>query len=104
MSKPTAEDEYFAREDAEKLRKLAAEQRKGLAEGEQERLKALHHNHCPHCGLAMNEVSYRGVKVLRCFSCSGTFLASGELEKVIRAEPHGLMSDVLRIFEHKKTP
>ena len=105
MHKPTAEDEYFAREDAEKLRKLAAEKRAQLAENEKQRLHELHHNHCPNCGMAMGAVNYRGLKITRCFGCNGTFLSSGDLEKMARAEPDGVgvMNDVLRLFDHKKS-
>ena len=103
MHKPTAEDEYFAREDAEKLRKIAADQRASLAESEKVRLRELHQNHCPHCGMAMGAVKFGAVKLLRCFSCNGTFLDGGDLEKIARAEPQGLMNDVLRLFEHKKS-
>jgi len=101
MTKPgKAEEEYFAREDAEKLRKLAADQRASLAQGELERLKALHHKRCPSCGMPLHDVAFRGLTIERCFNCNGTFLAAGALEKVARAEPNGLMNDVLRLFEH----
>jgi uncharacterized protein len=102
MEKPaSAEEEYFARENAERLRKLAADQRASLDQAERARLRELHHAHCPNCGMDLHEVNYRGVKVQRCFDCNGTFLAAGELDKVARAEPHGVMHDFLRLFEHK---
>ena len=63
------EEEYFARENAERLRKLAAEQKKSLADAEREKLRKLHHMRCPKCGMELQEISVRGVQVDRCFSC-----------------------------------
>ena len=45
------EDEYFAREDIEKKRKLALEQAQELAASEREELKTLHYMKCPKCGM-----------------------------------------------------
>jgi hypothetical protein len=103
MHKPTQEDEYFAREDAEKLRKIAAQQRALLADDEKRSLRELHHLHCPSCGLKMGEVNYSGMKLDHCFGCGGTFLASGDLEKIARVDSGHVMNDILRLFEHKKT-
>jgi hypothetical protein len=69
-----AEEEYFARENAERLRKLAAEQKKALADTEREKLRQLHQMHCPKCGMELKEIGVRGVQVDRCFSCNGTWL------------------------------
>ncbi len=103
MDKPaTAEEEYFARENAERLRKLAAENRASLDQAERARLRALHHGRCSNCGMELHEVAWRGVKVQRCFDCNGTYLAAGELEKIATAEPHGVVQDFLRLFEHKQ--
>src|SRR6266478_2063449 len=75
MSKPTAtEEEYFARENAERMRKLAAEQKKSLAQAERDKLKQLHQMRCPKCGMELKEIEVRGVQVDRCFSCNGTWL------------------------------
>jgi len=57
------EEEYFARENAERLRKLAAEQKKSLADSEREKLRKLHHMRCPKCGMELQEISVRGVQV-----------------------------------------
>ena len=44
---------------------------------------------CPKCGLELNEVDYRGVKVDACMSCGGMFLDNGEAEKIIEFEEPG---------------
>src|SRR3954453_2661167 len=98
--KPSStEDEYFAREDAERLRKLAAEQRKKLAEADREALRKQHFMRCPKCGMELREIRFRDVQVDRCFSCNGTWLDAGELEKLCGGQAEGsVMSAVLRIF------
>jgi hypothetical protein len=96
LGKPsTAEDEYFVREDAEKKRKIALEQKKVTAAAEQQRLKDLHFMHCPKCGMKLQEVHMRGVDVDVCFSCNGVFLDAGELEKIEKPESRGVMSAIL---------
>jgi hypothetical protein len=97
----SAEEEYFARENAERLRKLTAEQKQAMAAAEREALKKQHFMHCPKCGMELKEISFRGVQVDRCFSCSGTWLDEGELEKLAKDDPQGslLVASVLRIFK-----
>ena len=58
-----AEEEYFARENAERLRKLASEQKKALADTEREKLRQLHQMRCPKCGMELKEIGVRGVQV-----------------------------------------
>jgi uncharacterized protein len=100
MAKTTdTEEEYFARENAEKLRKLAAEQKKSLDQKQREELRKQHHMRCPKCGMELKEVPVRGVAVDRCFSCNGTWLDSGELEKLGGgAGQESLVSSILRVF------
>ena len=100
MSKPTTtEEEYFARENAERMRKLAAEQKKSLAQAERDKLKQLHQMRCPKCGMELKELDVRGVQVDRCFSCNGTWLDAGELEKLGGGQPpDSVMASILRVF------
>ncbi|HYS09222.1 MAG TPA: zf-TFIIB domain-containing protein [Myxococcales bacterium] len=104
MSKPTqTEEEYFARENAERLRKLAAEQKKTLAQGERDELKQLHQMRCPKCGMELKEIAVRGVQVDRCFCCNGTWLDAGELEKLGSGQSgESVMSSILRVFSSGK--
>jgi hypothetical protein len=94
-----AEEEYFARENAERLRKLAAEQRAAMAAAEREALKKLHDMRCPKCGMQLQEVKFRGLQLDRCFSCGGTWLDAGELEKLAGDEGRGVVASVLNIFK-----
>lgn len=98
--KPSStEDEYFAREDAERLRKLAAEQRRKLADAERDALRKQHFMRCPKCGMELHEIRFRDVQVDRCFSCNGTWLDAGEVEKLARPEEDSVMGAILRIFK-----
>ena len=48
------EDEYFAREDIEKVHKLAVKQSQEMAAKEREALQKLHYMHCPKCGFDLH--------------------------------------------------
>lgn len=78
----SAEAEYFARENAEKLRKLALEQAKELEQEQREALKQAHWMRCPKCGMELKEVEFRGLHIDRCFNCGVTVFDAGELEKL----------------------
>lgn len=97
----SAEEEYFAREEAEKKRKLALEQKKAVAENERAELKKLHHMRCPKCGMELHTIHYRDLEIDRCFSCSGTWLDEGELEKIAGEDRSGAVGSILRLFRAK---
>jgi len=80
------EEEYFARQEAEKLRRLADEAKKATEEAEKKRLKELHYMSCPKCGMGLTEIVFREIKIDKCFSCEGVWLDGGELEQVLDTE------------------
>jgi hypothetical protein len=92
------EEEYFARIEFERLRKLQEEREKQIAENEKRRLKELHFMRCPKCGMELSEIDYQGVKVDKCFSCEGVWLDSGELEALTALKKPAL-DGFLRIFK-----
>ncbi len=95
----SAEEEYFARVEAEKKRKLAVNQARKVAADERAKLAKLHHMRCPKCGMELSEIAYRGVLVDKCFNCHGVFLDDGELEKL--ASEEGAWGKMLRFFARK---
>jgi len=95
----TPEEEYFAREELAKIKKIAEEKREALAKEEQEKLKTLHWMHCPKCGHELQEVLFRGVTIDKCFHCEGVFLDSGELEK-LGGHESGFMPAVMSLFKY----
>jgi len=60
------------------------ERHKLMATEEKKRLKALHHMHCPKCGMDLIEVDYHHIKIDKCSECGGIWLDEGELETITR--------------------
>jgi hypothetical protein len=85
------EDEYFAREDAERLRKLRADQE---AE-ERARERRSHFMKCPKCGADLLTEAFHGVQIDRCPECGGVWLDHGELDQLMKHEDPGVLRRVL---------
>ncbi len=92
------EEEYFKKQEIERLRKLQEEKEKLLKEEERKKLKDLHYMKCPKCGMDLQEIDYKNIKIDKCFSCEGIFLDKGELEEVIRKEGEGILKKISKIF------
>ena len=96
LDKPSkVEDEYFAREDVEKKRKLAYQQAQVMAEQQKEALRTLHYMKCPKCGFDLHTLKRGEVDLDMCFNCKGLWIDSGragalrEAAPVARAAPRG---------------
>jgi uncharacterized protein len=102
--KPSStEEEYFAREEIEKKRKLALQQAEAVAQKERESLKALHYMKCPKCGMDLQTITKGKVEVDTCFSCRGVWLDAGELEQLGGQSDHEqggkVMGAILNLFK-----
>jgi len=95
----TPEDEYFVRENAERMRRLTLEAKRAMAAEEQKRLRDLHYMHCPKCGMEMKEVHYGKLDVDACFSCGGVFLDKGEIDIIAHPGQKGIMGAILNLFK-----
>lgn len=85
--KPSStEEEYFAREEAEKTRRRLAEQQKELSAKERQELKDLHYMCCPKCGMELLEIKFRGLVVDKCSGCGGVWFDNGELEQLLNKD------------------
>ncbi|PKN29105.1 MAG: hypothetical protein CVU64_09845 [Deltaproteobacteria bacterium HGW-Deltaproteobacteria-21] len=84
------EEEYFARIEFEKKKKLEHEKHLKLAAEEKKRLKELHYMRCPKCGMELVEVHYKGIAVDKCSECEGVWLDYGEFESASRLEKSSL--------------
>lgn len=98
------EEDYFAREDAEKMRKLAAETKKALAAEERKRLKEQHWMRCPKCGMEMAPMKMRDLHVATCFSCGGVFLDKKEIDVIAHPKQKGIMAAILNWFSDETKP
>ena len=104
-NKPSAtEDEFFAREDVEKKRKLAHQLQTHLSAEEKKKLAAAHHMHCPRCGLKMQEVHFGKLTVDVCFGCNGAFLDRAEIEVIAAPHQKGIMGAILNWFKEETHP
>ncbi|OGP76531.1 MAG: hypothetical protein A2V86_05025 [Deltaproteobacteria bacterium RBG_16_49_23] len=91
LKKPSEqEEEYFARLEFEKRKKIEGEKQERLAREEKEKLKVLHYKKCPKCGMDLIEIDYKNIKVDKCSGCEGIWLDPGELEAVSKLEKTGL--------------
>lgn len=83
------EEEYFLKQEAKKLKADAREKHASTEAEERKRLKELHYMRCPKCGMELTEITFRHVKIDKCFTCGGVWLDDGELEQVADREPAG---------------
>lgn len=98
--KPTTkEEEYFARQEFERRKKIAQDHERQLAQQEMARLKELHWMRCPKDGMELVEVDFRGVKIDQCSHCGGIWLDAGELEAVGTSEKGGFLSGLGSFFK-----
>jgi len=84
------EEEYFAKMQFEKKKKIEEEKHKKLATEEKNRLKDLHFMRCPKCGMELIEIDYKSIKIDKCSECVGIWLDAGELDSVSKIEKTGL--------------
>lgn len=96
--KNSNEEEYFARQEIEKKRKLAEEISSKLKAEEKANLKELHFNHCGKCGEQLQELAFKGVMIDKCFACGAVLLDDGELEKLAGAEG-SVITSIIGLFK-----
>jgi hypothetical protein len=95
--KPTEqEEEYFARLEFERQRKVLDEREARAAKDERRRMPSVARGRCPKCG-AVVAVPYRGVDLDKCSRCHGVWLDFGELDQVV-TEDTSLFGSLRRIF------
>ena len=85
------EDEYFAREDAERIRKLRERDTAERIALE----RRSHHMKCPKCGATLKPETIRGLEVDKCPECLGIWLDNGELQALSKLQDPGLVNRVL---------
>jgi hypothetical protein len=104
--KPSSnEEEYFHKQEQEKLEKLKREGATRRAAEEKEARKALHQMKCPKCGGDLHEQAFHGVSVDRCGECGGVWFDAGEVESLVEKEAGGLQGffgDLIKSLPHGK--
>ena len=97
-----AEDEYFHREEKEKLARLKA---KAEAEANQAALKArreAHWNKCGKCGADMHAQLFKGIEIEICSECGAVLLDPGELESLAGQDQSGVFQTIGDLFNFSK--
>lgn len=93
------EEEFFARQEWERKRKVAHEHEERLKAEERKKLIDLHWMRCPKCGMELVEIDYRGLKVDQCSSCNGVWLDAGELDALAASDKGGFMGGLQAFFK-----
>jgi uncharacterized protein len=92
IEKPSRnEDEYFAQQNAELLRK----QRDQAAAAALAAERQSHFMKCPKDGYDLASSEYHGVQIETCPHCGGIWLDAGELEVISHEERPALLTRVL---------
>lgn len=84
------EEEYFAKEDLEKLKKIRAQQDEQRRKQAEEQRRQAHWMKCPKCGSDLKETIAREVAVDVCGNCGGVWLDAGELEMLLNSKETAL--------------
>lgn len=95
-----AEEEYFARLEAEKKKKLAEKKLSEMKTKEVEVLKEKHHMHCPACGMELDTMVFKGFSVEKCFHCGGAFLSKEAFGRLCGEDTH-FLEQIVNIFQFK---
>jgi Zn-finger nucleic acid-binding protein len=85
------EDEYFAREDAELMRKQRERAHSAAVEAE----RKTHYMKCPKDGYDLTSSEFHGVQIETCPHCGGMWLDAGELEAVAHEDHPTVLGRVL---------
>ena len=95
MEKPSdREEEFFKRQELERLKRSHEETAAQTMTDERERLKQLHWMRCPKCGLELSQVDFKTVEVDACFGCGGMFFDQGEIDRILDSGDAGLLRRV----------
>jgi len=98
-SKSSNEEEYFHKQEQERLTARRADAATAKAQADREALKQLHFMHCPKCGAKLEPLTYLKVTIDRCPDCQGVWLDHGEGREILAAEAKagkGFFTDFIR--------
>ena len=102
MSEARPEDDYFARLELKKKRKLRQKMREEADETALSERQTRHHHKCGKCGDDMETVPFRGVEIEICPSCGAVLLDSGELEQLAGSDSGGTLAGFFQTFFGEK--
>ena len=91
------EEEFFARKEYERLKKIQEDHQKNFAAAQRVKEKELHYMKCPKCGMNLVEIDYKNIKVDKCSECEGIWLDAGELDMVGKMDK-GSLDKLFSVF------
>ncbi|MDP8224941.1 MAG: zf-TFIIB domain-containing protein [Candidatus Lernaella stagnicola] len=94
-----SEQEYFARIEFERRKKLLDEEHARMQQVERENLKKKHWMRCPKCGMEMVELEFETVKIDKCTECGGIYLDDGELSQLLQKKNEGFLNRFTKMFK-----
>jgi hypothetical protein len=100
MKRHDFESEFFGKVEFDKLKKIAEEKHAKVEQEEREKLKKLHHMHCPKCGMEIHSIYVKEFCVDKCFCCQGAWLDAESLDKLLGKESH-VMERILSLLKLK---
>jgi len=98
----TQEDEYFHRQDKEKLARLKAEAEAEQAAAALEERRLAHWHRCGKCGADMATQVFKGVEIEVCNECGAVLLDNGELQTLAGKDASGAFSVLGDLFRFSK--
>ena len=96
------EEEYFHRQEKEKLDKLKAKAAQDAAAQALDARKAAHWNKCGKCGGDMSAKVFKGVEIDICNDCGAVLLDPGELESLAGKDASGVFGVIGDLFSFSK--
>lgn len=100
--KPTElENEFFAKEEAERLHQMREEKKRTAKKEAQENAKRSHYMKCPKCGSDLKTIILQTVEIDECRECGAIVLDQGELEK-LKSRDHRFFSALMDVFKQSK--
>ena len=96
IDKPSnPEDEYFAKEELEKLQELRKRLDAERKQKEADQRRAQYWMRCPKCGGEMTEKPLRDIMVDVCKSCGGIYFDKGELDLLVDMKSGSILKRIV---------
>lgn len=92
------EDEYFAKIDVDKARRLARLVSSKYQKEEKEKMQHIHHMHCAKCGMDLQEITFQGFVIDKCFDCGAVILDADQFAKLAGSEA-GFLDALVSLFK-----
>ncbi|MBU4484200.1 zf-TFIIB domain-containing protein [bacterium] len=96
--RPDMESKYFSTVELDKIRRMNIKKKEEVESDELKRLKDLHFKKCSACGWDVEEITFKGVTIFKCFSCGGVHMNEETFDTLFSAE-NGILKSILEIFK-----